>query len=149
MVKNLTAMRETWIWSLGWEDPLEKGKATHSSILAWRIPWTVKSRWSKRVRHDRVTFTFIPTTKEQTLPITGLWQPQSRGGHAQLPVQALVTTRGTPLYQGDKSQHTLRKEVAGIHTKNSPHTKNVKTWRLQGMLPQKDPSKTTAENCFS
>ena len=38
--KNLPAMQETWIQSLGWEDPLEKGKATHSSILAWRIPWT-------------------------------------------------------------------------------------------------------------
>ena len=34
-------MQETWVQSLGWEDPLEKGKATHSSILAWRIPWTV------------------------------------------------------------------------------------------------------------
>ena len=33
-------MRETWVWSLGWEDPVEKGMATHSSILAWRIPWT-------------------------------------------------------------------------------------------------------------
>ena len=41
LVKNLPAMWETWIRSLGWEDPLEKGKATHSSILAWRIPWTV------------------------------------------------------------------------------------------------------------
>ena len=41
LVKNLTAMQETWVLSLGWEDPLEKGKATHSSILAWRIPWTV------------------------------------------------------------------------------------------------------------
>ena len=41
LVKNLPAMRETWIRSLGWEDPLEKGMATHSSILAWRIPWTV------------------------------------------------------------------------------------------------------------
>ena len=40
LVKNLPAMRETWIQSLGWEDPLEKGDATHSSILAWRIPWT-------------------------------------------------------------------------------------------------------------
>ena len=38
LVKNLPAMRETWVQSLGWEDPLEKGKATHSSILAWRIP---------------------------------------------------------------------------------------------------------------
>ena len=40
-VKNLPAMQETWVQSLGWEDPLEKGKATHSSILAWRIPWTI------------------------------------------------------------------------------------------------------------
>ena len=41
LVKNPPAMRETWVQSLHWEDPLEKGKATHSSILAWRIPWTV------------------------------------------------------------------------------------------------------------
>ena len=40
MVKNLPAMKETWVQFLGWEDPLEKGMATHSSILAWRIPWT-------------------------------------------------------------------------------------------------------------
>ena len=42
MVKNLLAMQETWSWSLGGEDPLEKGIATHSSILPWRIPWTEK-----------------------------------------------------------------------------------------------------------
>ena len=40
LVKNWPAMWETWVWFLGWEDPLDKGKATHSSILAWRIPWT-------------------------------------------------------------------------------------------------------------
>ena len=40
IVKNLPAMLETWVQSLGWEDPLEKGMATHSGILAWRIPWT-------------------------------------------------------------------------------------------------------------
>ena len=40
-VKNLPVMPDIWVRSLGWEDPLEKGKATHSSILAWRIPWTV------------------------------------------------------------------------------------------------------------
>ena len=39
LAKNLPAVRETWVRSLGWEDPLEKGKAAHSSILAWRIPW--------------------------------------------------------------------------------------------------------------
>ena len=41
LVKNLPAMQETWAQSLGWEDPLKKGKAAHSSILAWKIPWTV------------------------------------------------------------------------------------------------------------
>ena len=41
LVKNLPAMRETWVQSLDWGDLLEKGKATNSSILAWRIPWTV------------------------------------------------------------------------------------------------------------
>ena len=40
LVKNPSLMRETWVQPLGWEDPLEKGKAPHSSVLAWRIPWT-------------------------------------------------------------------------------------------------------------
>ena len=40
LVKNPLVVRKTWVHSLGWEDPLEKGTATHSSILAWRIPWT-------------------------------------------------------------------------------------------------------------
>ena len=52
LVKNPPAMQETWVQSLGWEDPLEKGKATHSSILAWRIPWTVESTGSQTVGHD-------------------------------------------------------------------------------------------------
>ena len=50
-VKNPPAMQETWVRSLGWEDPLETGKATHSSILAWRIPWAVLSM-GRRVGHD-------------------------------------------------------------------------------------------------
>ena len=57
MVKNVPAMQEGWVRSLGWEDPLEKGMATHSSIRAWRIPWTeepggLQSMWSQRVGHD-------------------------------------------------------------------------------------------------
>ena len=59
LVKNPPAMRETWIQSLGWEDPLEKGNATHSSILAWRIPWTIQSMGSQRVGHDWGAFIFI------------------------------------------------------------------------------------------
>ena len=52
LVKNPPAMWETWVRSLGWEDPLENEMATHSSILAWRISWTVQSMGLKRVGHD-------------------------------------------------------------------------------------------------
>ena len=45
-------MRETWVRSLGWDEELEKGKATHSSILAWKIPWTVQSMGSQRFEHN-------------------------------------------------------------------------------------------------
>ena len=64
MVKNLPATQETWVQSLGWKDPLEKGMATHSSILAWRIPWTeepgaLQSVGSQRVGHEWATTTNI------------------------------------------------------------------------------------------
>ena len=57
VVKNLPEMQETWVLSLGWEDPLQKGMATHSGILAWRIPWTeeagkLQSKVLQRVRYD-------------------------------------------------------------------------------------------------
>ena len=57
MVKRLPTMGETWVQSLGQEDPMEKEMATHSSILAWKIPWTeepgrLQSMGSQRVRHD-------------------------------------------------------------------------------------------------
>ena len=60
MVKNLPAKKETWVQPLDWEDPLEKEMAIHSSILAWRIPWTeepggLQSIGSQRVGHDLVT----------------------------------------------------------------------------------------------
>ena len=55
--ENLSEMQETWVRSLGWEDPLEKGMATHSRILAWRLPWTeepggLESMGSQRVRYE-------------------------------------------------------------------------------------------------
>ena len=64
MVKNLPAMQETRVWSLGWEDPREKGMTTHSRILAWRIPGTeepgrLQSKGFQRVRHNWVTNTRI------------------------------------------------------------------------------------------
>ena len=70
-VKNLPAVQETWVQPLSWEDPLEKSMATHSSTLAWRIPWTVEpdglqSIDSQRVGHDWATNT-----------LTGPWKPLS------------------------------------------------------------------------
>ena len=67
LVKNPPAMPVTWVPSLGWEDPLEKGKATHSSIVAQRIPWTVQTMGSQRVRHDLVTFTFRAIWQEKPI----------------------------------------------------------------------------------
>ena len=57
LVKNLPAVQETWVRSLGWEDPLEKEMATHSSIIAWKISWTeepgkLQSMGSQRAGHD-------------------------------------------------------------------------------------------------
>ena len=49
LVKNPPAIQETWVWSLGWKDPQEKGTATHSSILAWRIPWALWSMGLQRI----------------------------------------------------------------------------------------------------
>ena len=59
-VKRLSTMQETWVWSMGWEDPLEKEMAIHSSTIAWKIPWTeepgrLQSMGSQRVGHDRAT----------------------------------------------------------------------------------------------
>ena len=64
MVKHLPAMRETWVQSLGREDPLEKEMATHTSTLAWKIPWMdesgrLQSLGSQRVRHDCALHLFI------------------------------------------------------------------------------------------
>ena len=62
MVKNLPAIQENWVQSLGWDDPLEKGMANHSSVLAWRTPWTeepggLQSMGSQRVGHNSATNT--------------------------------------------------------------------------------------------
>ena len=69
LVKNLPAVQETWIWSLGWEDPLENEMATHSSILAWKIPWTeepgrLQSMGSQRVGHDWASNLNLDTVHE-------------------------------------------------------------------------------------
>ena len=66
LVKNPPAVQETPVRFLGWEDPLEKGTAPHSSILAWRIPRTVETMGLQRVKHDRATFTLTSDENVQT-----------------------------------------------------------------------------------
>ena len=77
MIKNLSAMWETPIWSLRWGNPLEKGTATHSSILAWRLPWAeepaeLQSMGSQRVGHDWVTYTHKDLVKGNWVTYTEL-----------------------------------------------------------------------------
>ena len=80
-VKNLPAMQETWVQSLGWEDPLEKEMATHSSILAWKIPWMeepgrLQSMGSQGVQTRLSDFTFIFFQAETSLKLNNVNQVQ-------------------------------------------------------------------------
>ena len=90
-------MQETWVWSLGWEDPLEKGMATHSSILAWRIPWAeepggLQCMESQRVGHDWATNTHTHT---HTCPLP-LWGSRTRRLHC-----LCCVPHPDPVCQGD------------------------------------------------
>ena len=69
LIKNLPATQKTWVRSLGWEDSLEKGKATHSNILAWRIPWTLQSMGSQSwTQLSNFHFTFPPSKMNKHFP---------------------------------------------------------------------------------
>ena len=89
MVKNLPAMLEIWLWSQGREDPLEKEMANHSSILAWRIPWTqesgrIQSMGSQRVGHDWANIDRIKPNKEMGTCLWGISEQlrDSSGRHS-------------------------------------------------------------------
>ena len=78
MVKRLPWMQETWVWSMGWEDPLEKRMATHSSILSWRIPWTeepggLQSMELQRFWHDWATNRHKHISRIQRNPVWQAW----------------------------------------------------------------------------
>ena len=69
LVKNPPVMRETWVRSLDWEDPLKKGKATHSRILAWRIPWAVYSPWGHKQwdRTERLSLSLLESVSTPSI----------------------------------------------------------------------------------
>ena len=81
LVKNLPAVRETWVQFLGWEDARENETATYSSILAWRIPWAVESMGLQRVGHDWAIFTH---TEGQDG--VGDWREVQKGGEICIPL---------------------------------------------------------------
>ena len=89
MVKNLPAVQETWLRSLGWEDPLERGMATHSSILAWKIPWTEEPGG---VTQSQTRLKRLGT--QHTTPLDPVYLP----GLTQLTFQDLVQSRSGNRY---------------------------------------------------
>ena len=82
MIKNLPVWQETWVLSLGWEDPLEKGKATHSSILAWRIPWIIEKA---REFQKNIYFCFIDYAKSFDCVYHNKLENSSRDGNTRPP----------------------------------------------------------------
>ena len=102
MVKRLPTMRETWVQSLSWEGRLEKGTATHSSILAWRIPWTVWSMGSQSQTQPSAS-PFNP--REDVLLAGSMWE----GAHVTSHQRSISQTR---------SERSLRSRHHGHHQKD-------------------------------
>ena len=104
MVKNSPAVRETWIWCLGWEDPMEEDIATHSSILAWRIPMERRAWWATvhRVTKSQMWLTKHSTIQawaSQTLPLYRQinWDPDNKGMDPNTHWIIAVGSRSEPL----------------------------------------------------
>ena len=94
--KSLPTMRETWVQSLGWEDLLKKEMATHSSTLAWKIPWTeelgtLQSMGSQRVGHDWATFTYL-IQKKLLVEIERSWNNGNLVSIAEVVMEVLTQT---------------------------------------------------------
>ena len=105
LVKNLPAMWETWVQSLGWEDPLEKRKSTHSSILAGRIPWTAVHRFAKSwTRLSDFHFHFLgEKNKEWDVEIGEYWMGSFMGcwGHLGEAVNVFTTQHSGTMLNPD------------------------------------------------
>ena len=97
MVKNQPTMQKTWVQYQGWKDPLEKGMATHSSILAWRITWTeepgrLQSMVSQKVGHNSDTHSLV-----SGLPITYSWEGSTDFKHVLISLKFDLSLQRTPV----------------------------------------------------
>ena len=111
MIKNLPVIQETQVWSLGWEDAMEKGMATCSSILSWRLPWTeepggLQSVGSQRIGHDWVSISALLTMPK---PLT-VWITINCGKFRKMGIPDHLTCLLRNLYAGRKQQLELDME---------------------------------------
>ena len=133
MIKNLSSMRETWVRSLGQEDPLEKGMATYSSILSWRIPWTeepgrLQSMGSQRIGHDWATNTLTVCTSHcrPYFPLcalrTGTGRQHASGSSTGLTIRqtGLRSSLCYSLAPWPQASHLLSSHISALKCKMSP-----------------------------
>ena len=129
LVKNPPAMREIWVWSLGWEDPLEKGKATHSSILAWRISWTVHEVSKSQTQLSDFHFHFLNQRSNEDIIIdsmassaqwTWVWANSGRWWRAGKPgvLQSLGSQRVEHNWATGQQMRAFRKACPKGKTNN-------------------------------
>ena len=124
-------MRETWVRSLDWEDPLEKGKATHSSILAWRSPWTVYSMGAQRVGQlSDSYFTSLPSRRED-MKVTHPF-PKKGQAHIWL-MRHLKHQSGRQKELGARSELLLGKYNAQ-HLRSKNNNQILKDFKRKGRL---------------
>ena len=144
--KNLPAVRDTWVWSLGWEDPLEKGMAPHSRILAWKIPWRgetggLQSMGLQRVRHDWATntmttyfFFFLPPDTGRVLR-KHLCKIHSNPRHIKCEERRLelrkygnVSASFFSIFMCQSESPRLHVPVTLLHISYGSPLKQLKTW---------------------
>ena len=151
-VKHLPAMQETWVRSLGQEDPLEKEMATHSSTLAWKIPWTEKpgrlqSMGSQRVRR----LSYFTSTKEKITSIQWkicieIFQGKKKqlGLDSNLEIQTIMEHKWKSSV--NKKKHSTQTQNSECHAdKNMNQIKsfNLKSWKYQNKPERKTPIQYT------
>jgi len=94
--RTLLPMQETWVWFLAWEDPLEEGMTTHSSILAWRIPWTEEAGWWGHKELDKSQRLSTHVDKDNTRLLKGLVPRIMHAGWLNPPTSSWGKSAGSP-----------------------------------------------------